>query len=227
MRGKIDIIGRSGVHHHLSQDVIGVSAGSSVLVTSTKNHTVPATETPLSIIVADGLGAHPIGRTAAVISVVEILRGIASEASLRACKTAALIAHQRLQQISSRRGFRKCAGAAVAGIVIREGQLLAFSAGDVGVFVRTKGGLTYRVFQPERTSTGGLINCLGGSYGDQPWLLTREIASPISAVICSDGVWEDKHFKLQEERAESMVSRIRDGDAPADDCALVSVVLDG
>ena len=227
MHGRIELFGCSGVHHSLSQDVIGVSAGRSLLVTSTNYLSIPVDEAPISIIVADGLGAHPIGRTAAVISVVELLRGIASEASLHACEQAALKAHQKLQQISSERGFRKCAGAAVAGVVVRPGQLMAFCAGDVGVFVQTKNGHMERVFSPERSPAGGLLNCLGGSYEDQPWLLKREITSPASAVVCSDGVWEDERFELNDKRAGWPSSRIRGGASPADDCALVSVELHG
>lgn len=197
MPGNILFKGYKSPQHTLSQDVFGITDGHRFQVASTGSGIFSTSHENVLLVLSDGLGAHPIGRTAAAICVTSFLRLGPSPGKYEILNTAEAT-HTRLQKLSNDRSFPKCAGATIAGVSIRGECATFFSAGDIGIFVNMKSSRP--LFAPDRSSTGRLTNCIGGTYkGGVEVRFSQERISE-EFVVCTDGAWERSDFNP---RAES------------------------
>ena len=194
MAGSVKLISRPKHGRVLSQDVVGLRDGVDVCVSSSGSLKTDITSDFAMIIVADGLGGHPCGRSAAAITITTFLRMCVD---LRAppLAQAAAEAHRKLQLLSARKGHRACLGAAVAGVVLAEQEATYFSAGDVGIFHESLVGEGFkRCFEAERTSSGRLRNCIGGSFDEPATLQIFRRKASKKTLVCTDGLWELRGF---------------------------------
>lgn len=187
--GVIQFEGRRSPERTISQDVFGVCDGDGHYIASTGVSTRCVNSPNLFVVVADGLGAHPIGRTAAAVSISSLLRlGPAPDKSSIVAATDSI--HARLQSLSRRHGFRQCAGAAIAGAVYSGKDVLFFSAGDVGIFDLSQTRCTTPVLAFDRGRTGRLTNCVGGTFSGGVSLRFLRTTAFRRTLLCTDGVWE-------------------------------------
>lgn len=198
MNGQVKILARPARSRSQSQDLGLVLDCSGRSVTSHGRVMRPYLHSKALFMVSDGLGAHAEPRRAA-FQVVRMFGRAFMNSETFSFQRVGEKAHERLQSRSREKGHQKCAGAAMAGIVVREDRCWAFGCGDVNIYIarHDTGFLEAPVFAPDRNVSQRLTNCVGGSFRDGAEIKSVEISDWSMLAICTDGFWEPHEGSIQ------------------------------
>lgn len=159
---------------------------------------------PRSVVaVLDGMGAHGGGATAAALAALTLNELAASEQDVpgvapdRGWLVESLIkAGDRVVDVGVLDAATRVMGAAIAGVVIGNRQVLVFHVGDCRVYVLDDGYLSLMTTD-HRAPSGGLTRSLGGTgrretvYAD---VVELDRASARRFLLCTDGVSDTLPF---------------------------------
>lgn len=154
---------------------------------------------PVVVAVADGMGGHAAGGTAAAHAV----RTLAVAAPADAAEVVAVLQRIDAELLAASRADPAVAGlgTTIAGVVLGGGSSVRFTVGDSRIYLERGGYLAQLSVDDRSPLSGGLTQCLGGNADGTP-LRPRVEAFDEEALgrllLCSDGLSDLVHHEEME-----------------------------
>lgn len=151
---------------------------------------------PVVVAVADGLGGHPAGDDASSLAVSHLSRIGPELTDEEAIREGVLACNDVVYAEAARHRERAGMGTTLAGIVLTEGAVFVFNAGDSRVYA-FDGELTQVSIDDNEPAGPGerrssvLTQCLGGSMAKstvRPHVSSRPLTDSSRYLVCTDGL---------------------------------------
>jgi protein phosphatase len=168
-------------------------------------------------LIADGVGGHVAGEIASALA-IEIMRPLMSALQTdEDIQNAVNEADTGLFMAMEMRPELHGMGTTIAGVLLRQGGAITFSAGDSRAYAFKDGVLT-QMNVDDRGKGGYLLQCLGGFQEPVPiYVHTRRVEGEPTIVLCTDG--------LTDLIADDQICAILSGPAANPALALVDAAL--